>query len=153
MENKVIELNAEERGKLEKYVGSGVHSVHLVKRARVILLLDRSNKTEHLRIGRICESVGISRQGLNNIRKDYLNAESVETFLKRKKRETPPVPPKITGEVEAKIIATACSEVPAGYARWTVRLLADKVVELGFIESISFKAVQLVLKKRSISLT
>ena len=152
MENNVIMLKTEDRQAFEKFVNSGNHNVHLVKRARVILLLDRSNKTEHLRINRICESVDISRQGLNDIRNDFLNADSVETFLKRKKRETPPVQPKITGEVEAGIIATACSEVPKGYARWTVRLLADKMVELGFIDSISFKAVQLVLKKRNISL-
>ena len=152
MENNVIELSTEQREELERYVKTGVHSVHLVKRARVILSLDQSNKTTSIRINRICERVGISRQGLSDIRKDFLNAPDIETFLTRKKRETPPVPPKITGEVEAGIIATACSEVPAGYARWTVRLLADKVVELGFIDSISFKAVQLVLKKRSISL-
>jgi len=153
MENNVIMLTETERKTLERFVGTGNHSVHLVKRARVILLLDRSNKKEHLRIGRICESVEISRQALNVIRKDYQNADNVEAFLTRKKRETPPVEPKITGEVEAKIIATACSEVPKGHARWTLRLLANKIVELGYIDSISFKAVQLVLKKRSISLT
>jgi len=152
MGNNIIILNEEERSKLEKYVNTGSHSVHLVKRARVILSLDQSNKTTHLRVGRICERVGISRQGLNNIRKDFINAPDVETFLTRKKRETPPVLPKITGEVEAGIIATACSEVPKGYARWTLRLLSERVVELGFIDSISFKSVQLVLKKRNISL-
>jgi len=153
MENNVIMLQEEDRTKLETFVKTGVRSVRLVKRARVVLLLDRSNKTEHLRISRICENVGITRQALNDIRNDFLKAKNVESFLQRKKRETPPVEPKITGEVEAHIIATACSEVPKGYARWTLRLLADKVVELGFIDSISFKAVQLVLKKRSISLT
>ena len=152
MENNVIMLNETERETLERFVKTGKRSVHLVKRAKTILALDRSNKTEHLRINRICEDVGISRQTLNIVRNDFLNAQSIETFLQRKKRETPPVPKKITGEVEAKIIATACSEVPKGYARWTVRLLADKVVELGFIESISFKSVQTVLKKRNLSL-
>ena len=153
MESNVIILSEEQRCELEKYVNTGIHSVHLVKRARVILSLDQSNKTTHLRVGRICERVGVSRQGLNDIRKDFLNAPDIESFLMRKKRETPPVSPKITGEVEAGIIATACSEVPERYARWTVRLLSERVVELGFIDSISFKAIQLVLKKRNISLT
>ena len=153
MENKVITLSEEQRRELEKYVNTGSHSVHLVKRARVILSLDQSNKTTHIRVGRICERVGVSRQGLNDIRRDFLNATDVASFLTRKKRETPPVPPKITGDIEAKIIATACSEVPEGHARWTVRLLAERVVELGFIDSISFKSVQLVLKKRNTSLT
>jgi len=153
MENNVIMLKPDEKEALERFVKTGNHSVHLVKRARTILYLDRSNKVEHLRINRICEYAEISRQALNTIRKEFLAAGSVEAFLKRKKRETPPVPPKITGDVEAHIIATACSEAPEGRARWTVRLLAEKVVELGFIDSISFKAVQLILKKRNISLT
>ena len=153
MENDVIVLSAEERSTLESFANTGIRSVRLVKRAKVILALDRSNKKEHLRIDRICKTVEISRQALNTIRSDFMKAENVEAFLQRKKRETPPVEAKITGEVEAKIIATACSEAPKGQARWTLRLLADKVVELGFIDSISFKAVQLVLKKRNISLT
>ena len=88
-------------------------------------------KNGAFRINRIYENIGISRQALNDIRKDFLKVKSVKEFLKRKKRETPLVPPKITGKVEAQIIATACSKVPEGYARWMVRLLADKVVELG----------------------
>jgi len=152
MENKIIVLSKEQRDEFEKFVKTGVHSVHLVNRARVILALDQSNKTEHLRINRICAAIGLSRQGLNEIRKDYLKAKSVKEFLKRKKRETPPNQPKVTGEVEAHIIATACSEAPKGYARWTVRLLAQKSVELGIIDSISYKTVQRVLKKRNISL-
>jgi len=153
MENKVIMLNEEQRRELEAFTKKGVHSVHLVKRAKVILALDRSGKKDHLRITRISEQVELSRQAIYTIRDDFLAAPGIGEFLTRKKRETPPVPPKITGDVEAKIIATACSKAPEGYARWTVRLLADKVVELGFIDSISFKAVQLVLKKRNVSLT
>ena len=144
MESNVINLSEAERRKLEIFVKNGVHNAHLITRARVILSLDRSNKKEHLRINRICEQEKISRQGLNNIRKSFLESESIEAFLTRKKRENPPIQPKITGEVEAKIIATACSEAPVGYARWTVRLLADRVVELGYIDSISFSSVQTV---------
>jgi hypothetical protein len=77
----------------------------------------------------------------------------VSEFLKRKKRETPPVAPKISGEVEAHIIALACSPVPEGRAKWAVRLLADKCVELNYIDSISFKSVHRVLKKHNLSLT
>ena len=63
------------------------------------------------------------------------------------------IAPKITGEVEAHIIALACSPVPEGCAKWAVRLLADKCVELNYIDSISFKSVQRVLKKHNLSLT
>jgi len=153
MENNIIMLTEEQRQLLEDFSKKGVHSARLITRARVVLALDRSNKKDHLRVNRICEQEKLSRQAISDIRKAFLEANTIEEFLTRKKRETPPVQPKITGEVEAGIIATACSQAPEGYARWTVRLLADKVVELGFIDNISFKAVQLILKKRSISLT
>ena len=153
MEGNTIYLNKEERAELTKYTKTGKHAVRLVNRAKVILALDRTGKQDHLRIGKISERVGISRQAVNDIRAAYLSAENVTDFLKRKKRETPPVAPKITGEVEARIIALACSEPPKGYARWTLRLLASKAVELDFVDSLSNVTVYTLLKKRNISLT
>jgi len=153
MENNIIMLGDEQRKELENFIKKGVHSVHLVKRARTILALDRSNKKDHLRITRICEQVGLSRQAIYDIRNDFLNAPNISEFLTRKQRETPPVQPKVTGEVEAHIIALACSEPPKGFVRWTVRLLAKKSVELNFTDSLSHMTVERLLKKRSISLT
>ena len=153
MGNDIIMLTESERAELKKFAETGVKSAKLIRRARVILALDRSNKKDHLRINQICEQCEISRQGLNDIRKDYLNSESVETFLTRKKRETPPVQPKITGDVEAHIIAIACSEKPEGRARWTMQLIADKCVELNYVDSLSEISVRRALKKRNISLT
>ena len=153
MENKVIELKPEEREKLARFAKNGVHNAHLITRAKVILALDRSNKREHLRITRISEQNGLSRQAIYDIRNDFLAAGSIEEFLQRKKRETPPITPKITGEVEAHIIALACSEPPQGYARWTVRLLAKKSVELNFVDQLSHMTVSRLLKKLNLSLT
>jgi len=152
MENNVIMLKKEQRSELEQFVKTGVRSVRLVTRAKVILALDRSDKKEHLRITRISEQLGIARQNIYVIQKDFLAAESVEAFLKRKKRETPPVAAKVTGDVEAHIIALACTEAPPGYARWTHKLLSSKSVELNFIDSISPKTVERLLKKRNLSL-
>jgi len=73
--------------------------------------------------------------------------------LQRKKRATPPVAPKVTGDVEAHIIALCCSSPPEGYSRWTVRLLADKCVELGIIDSISPMTINRTLKKTNLSRT
>jgi hypothetical protein len=153
MENNVIMLSEEQRAELNSYARTGVHGAMQIRRARAILALDRSNKKDHLRVGRICESVGLSRQGLNEIRKDFLASDSIEGFLTRRKRETPPVPAKITGEVEARIVALACSEPPKGRARWTVRLLAEKAVELNYVDGLSHTSVDRLLKKRNISLT
>lgn len=153
MESKVIMLSKEQREELEAFAKKGVHSVRLVTRAKVILALDRSNKKDHLRITRISDQVGLSRQAIYDIRDEFLESTEIKDFLTRKKRETPPIPAKITGEVEAHIIALACSEPPEGYARWTVRLLAKRSVELYYIGSISHMSVNRLLKKRNISLT
>ena len=153
MESNVVMLSEEERGKLEKFSKSGFHSAMLIRRAKIVLALDRSNKKDHLRIGRICEANGITQRGLCDVRNDFLKSKSIEEFLERKQRETPPVEVKITGEVEAHIIALACSKPPEGRARWTVRLLADKAVELHYVDSLSHTSVNQLLKKRNISLT
>jgi hypothetical protein len=76
----------------------------------------------------------------------------VDTFLQRKKREDPPVEPKITGDVEAHIIAVACSPIPEGHSKWTLRLIADRCVELEYIDKISHMSVSRVLKKQSSNL-
>ena len=77
--------------------------------------------------------------------------KGLEATINRKKRETPPVPAKVTGEVEAHVAALACSEPPEGYSKWTLRLLADKTVELGYIDSISHVTISTILKKMNLS--
>jgi len=144
-----IKLSDAEREELYNYVNKGIHPVKLVKRARVVLSLDRNGKKDHLRITRISDRVDLSRTAVYNIWDDYLKSKSIAEFLVRKERETPPVPAKVTGDVEAKIIAKACSEPPEGYSRWTIRLLASNLVEL----DIGRSSINTVLKKRNISLT
>lgn len=146
-----IELSVIARSELEKFAKTGKHSVKLVNRAKIILELDEADGRKPLTQTKIAEKIGVSRQTVNDTKQSFIATESICEFLKRKKRKTPPVEPKITGEVEAHIIALACSPVPEGYAKWGVRLLADKCVELGYIDSISFKSVQRVLKKHNSS--
>ena len=153
MKKNEINLTAEQRKKLEKFSKTGVHSSRLIKRAEIILLLDTSVNGKALTFKEISKRLDVSIATITNVKKAFFAAESVKTFLQRKKRETPPVEPKITGEVEARIIALACSEAPAGCARWTVRLIADKSVELQIVDSISFKSVHRLLKKHNLSLT
>jgi len=149
---KRIWLTAKDRTELEKFISAGIHSVRLVNRAKIILALDKSGgRTPDSQID-IAERVGVSRQTINDARRDYLAVKNASLFLQRKKRETPPVPPKVTGEIEAHIIALACGEVPTGYAKWTLRLLAEKSVELNIIDSISHMSIKRLLKKRNLSL-
>jgi predicted XRE-type DNA-binding protein len=144
-----IELSAIARSELEKFAKTGKHSVKLATRAKILLELDETDGRKPLTQTRIVEKLGVSRQTVNDTKKAFISTESISEFLQRKKRGTPPIKPKITGEVEAHIIALACGPVPEGCAKWGVRLLADRCVELGYIDSISFKSVQRVLKKHN----
>jgi len=139
-----IELSAVARDELKKFIKTGKRSVRLVNRAKIILELDKADGQKSLTQAQIAEKIGVNRRTVNDVKTAFIEAESISEFLQRKKRETPPVEAKITGEVEAHIIALACSPVPEGYAKWGVRLLADKCVELNYIDSISFKSVQRV---------
>jgi len=153
MTKKQAVLTPEQRSELEKFSKTGVRSTRLVNRARIILALDASGGRKALSQSEIAERIGVSRQTVINVREDFLTASDLSTFLRRKKRETPPVKPKVTGELEARIIALACGEVPEGYAKWTLRLLAEKCVELCYIDTLSHMTVSRLLKKHNLSLT
>ena len=153
MEEKQIKLTAKERVELERFCSTGVHSVRLVDRAKIVLALDTSGGRTPERHEAIARCLGISRQTINNARSDFLAAEGIAAFLQRKKREAPPVPPKATGELEARIIALACGKAPKGCSGWTLRLLAEKCVELHYCSSLSHMTVSRLLKKHSLSPT
>ena len=153
MLNKEIYLTEEEQIQLKEIVRKGFHNAHVITRARVLLMLDRTGKTDHVRYKRTAEYAQISVQAVYNMRDEFLSSHDIEAYLTRKKRETPPTAPKLDGKTEAKIIALACSEPPKGCSRWTVRLLSERIVQLHFVEDISHMTVQRLLKKRNISLT
>jgi hypothetical protein len=138
---------------LENFSKKGARSVKLVNRAKIILALDESDGRKPLKQADIAERIGVSRQAVNNARIAFQGAESVAAFLQRKKRDTPPIKPKITGELEARVIALACGMAPEGYDHWTLRLLADKCVELQYVDSLSHMSVSRLLKKHNLSLT
>ena len=152
MSNKEIYLTPEQQIYLQRIVKTGTHSARTITRARVLLMLDRTGKHDHVRYSRTAEYAGISVQAVYNMRDEFLAKQDVVSYVNRKKRETPPVPPKVDGKVEAQIIALACSKPPDGCSRWTVRLLADKAVELHYVDGLSHMTIQRLLKKRNISL-
>jgi transposase len=150
-ENQVI-LTKEERRELVRIINTVTRKVNQMKRARIILELDTSEGRRPLKEGSIAERVGVSRQTVQNVKKEYFASERLDSLLQRKKRETPPIPPKLTGETEARIIALACSEAPKGYSKWTLRLLADKSIELRYVDKISHMTVSRLLKKHNLNL-
>lgn len=146
-------MTTEQRKELEIFTKTGVHSAKSIIRAKIILLLDTSENGKAMKFVEIAEQLKVSLATVTKVKTAFFAAENVTAFLQRKKRTTPPVEPKITGETEARIIALACSEVPGGCARWTLRLIAEKSVELQIVDSLSFKTVQRLLKKTNLSLT
>ena len=153
MKNKDIYLTIEEQEYLRNIVKSGVHNSHAITRARVLLMLDRSGKSDHVRYKRTAEYAGISVQAVYNMRDEFYENHDVEAYITRKKRVTPPRKPKLDGEGEAKIIALACSKPPEGCSRWTVRLVTARALELHLVDELSYVTVHRLLKKRNISLT
>ena len=153
MKKQAIYLTEEQQAALHRIVHFGEHNSHVVTRVRVLLMLDRTGKTDHVRYKRTAEYAGITPRAVYNMRDEFLANPDLESYLNRKKRETPPVPPKIDGEKEAQIIAIACSTPPDGCARWTLKLIAEKAVELEIVDSLSLMTVSRLLKKRNLSLT
>ena len=153
MERKQIVLTVRKRAELEQFSSKGTHNVRLVNRAKIILALDTPGGRKPETQQSIAERVGVSRQAVNGAKCDFLAANSVSEFLQRKKRETPPIPQKTTGENEARIIALARGKAPAGCSRWTLRLLAAKCVELHYFGTMSHMTISRLLKKHSLNLT
>lgn len=147
----LIELPASERKTLEDIVTKGKAPAKTILRANILLASDR-NATRRMTVAEIAEIYHTTPTTVQTVRSKYSQTGLSET-INRKKRETPPVAPKVTGDVEAHIIALCCSEPPKGYSRWTVRLLATRCVELGYVESINYSTISRTLKKTNLSLT
>ena len=147
----LIELSDDDRRKLMDIVRKGSAPAKTILRANILLASDRNGK-HPMTVQKIAETYHTSATTVQNVRASYAE-KGLEATITRKKRETPPVAAKVTGDVEAKIIALACTQPPEGYSRWTVRLLADKVVELSILPEISYVTVQRTLKKTNFVLT
>lgn len=146
----VIELSAEDQAKLTDIVTKGKSPARTILRANILLASDRRNE-RYMTISEISKAYHTTPTTVQAVRTSYCE-KGLEATINRKKRETPPVPAKVTGEVEAHVVALACSEPPEGYSKWTLRLLADKTVELGYIDSISHVTISTILKKMNLSL-
>jgi transposase len=146
-----VYLSAEEREELEGIIKKGKHSAATIRRANILLDLDENNGN----VGKqeeIAKRFKTSTATIYNVSRQFVE-EGMQATLYRKKRETPPRQPIATGDVEARIIALACSQPPKGRSRWTLRLLEEKVVELQIVETISDNTIGRLLKKHRLSLT
>src|SRR5882672_2336831 len=142
----VVRLSAEERASLEALIGKGKSPAQRLTKARILLKADQSEDGEGWSDSKIVEALDTSVAMIYRVRKQLVE-EGLEAVLSRKKRETPPIARIFDGEKEAKLIALACSKPPAGFARWSLRLLEEKVVELHIVDRASDSTIGRVLKK------
>jgi transposase len=135
----LVELTQAERLELESLIRRGRQSVRKVKRALVLLAVDDGDKDEV-----VAEKVRVSAGTVARIRQRFVE-EGLEAALSERPR--PGKAPLLGGAQQAHLLALACSPVPTGHAKWTVRLLADRLVELDLVEAVSHQTIWRVLKK------
>ena len=142
----VVELSADERSRLTGLISKGKAAAKLILKARIMLKADQSEAGESWLDEQICAALNTNVTMVQRVR-EKLVTDGLEAVLTRKKRETPPIQPIFDGEAQARLTALACSEPPPGYARWTIRLLADHVVERKIVDAAHFNTVGRALKK------
>jgi transposase len=140
----IVRLSDEERAVCQEVIKKLKGSSQKVRRAQILLKADADGPgwTD----SRIAEAFNCRVQTIENLRK-RLVTEGFEAALDRQKCQEPPTPPKLDGEGEAKLIAMRLGKPPTGYGRWTLQLLADELVALEVVDSISHETVRKVLKK------
>ena len=147
-----VTLTKEERKELEAITHRGKNHARRFIHARALLLCDAGADGPAWNVADVATALGVSSRAIEHLKKRFVE-DGLEAALERKPREKPPREVMFDGAFEARLVALACSDAPAGHRRWTVRLLADKAVELRFAESVSHMTVQRVLKKTNLSLT
>jgi transposase len=145
-----VKLSEGQRAKLEELTSRGIIPVRKYKRARVLLLVDENSEQGRKKDEEVVALVDTSLATVHRIRRQFVE-EGLEATLNEKPR--PGKPRTFDGKDRAAVIALACSEPPEGHARWSLRLLADKLVELQIVATISHRTVRDILKKTNLSLT
>jgi len=140
-----VRLKVKEKELLRQLLSRGKERARKLTRCRILLLADEGKKD-----ARIIESLRVARNTVRQVRQRYVR-EGLKAAINEHPRSG--APNKFSGRQKAKITAIACSEPPEGRSRWTLRLIADKIVELEFADSISYKTVERILKKTNLSLT
>ena len=147
-----VTLTKEERKELEEISSKGKRAARTVLYARALLLLDAGDYGKKWTVSKVAEALGVTSRSLEKLKKRFVE-EGLKAAIERKQRVKPPREIQFGGEFEAHLLALACSEAPEGRQRWTMRLLAEKMIELKFVETVSAMTVCKTLKKMNLSLT
>ena len=141
-----VTLTKEERKNLENISTKGKRAARTVLYARALLLLDAGEHGSRWLVANVAEALGTTPRSLEHLKKRFVE-EGLPAAIERKKRIKPPREIQFGGEFEAQLLALACSKAPEGRKRWTVRLLAEKMVELKIVPNVSPMTVCNTLKK------
>ena len=147
-----VTLTSAERKDLEAISTKGKRAARTVLYARALLLLDVGQYGSKWKVAKVAEALGTTTRSLEHLKKQLIE-EGISAAIERKKRVTPPREIQFGGEFEAKLLALACSEAPEGRERWTMRLLAEKMIELKIVSSVSPMTVCNTLKKMNLLIT
>ena len=147
-----VTLTSEEREELATLTRTAKTSAKRFLYARALLLCDASPEGPAWTVADTAEAMGVTPRTIEHLKKRFVE-EGLDAALERKKPDKPPREVIFDGVFEARLVALACSKTPEGRKRWTVRLLAEKAVELSFASKVSHMTVQRVLKKTNLSLT
>ena len=142
----VVRLTPAERRGLEAMVRKGRAAACRIRHANILIKADSDGPA--WTDTRIAEAFGCHLRTVENVRRRFV-LEGIDAALNRKKQSRPSVARKLDGEKEAKLIAVACSTPPEGRRRWTLRLIAERMVELDIVDSISHETVRQAMKKTS----
>jgi len=142
----IVRLSAEERAQLESLIAKGKTAARRLTRARILLKADVSSLGPAWSDQQISEALDLGVSTVHRVRRSYVEG-GLDGALVR--RPVPRRPRMLDGEQEAHLIALACGSPPAGRCRWTLRLLADKFVELGHVGKVSHETIRRTLKKTS----
>ena len=143
-----VGLSDRDREMLTKVVSTGTHPAQMIRRARVLLELEENAGPVDDRAV-IAGRVGLFQETVRQVAKRFVaTGGDAAATITRKQREAPPVPPIVTGQVEARLIALACSTPPAGQARWSLRLLERRVALAEDLPDLDHSTIGRVLKKR-----
>jgi transposase len=141
-----VTLTADERQQLRKLIADGKAAAKKLAHARVLLKADAAEGGPAWPDSRIAKAVEVSTDTIARVRERFVE-QGLEAALVRKKQDQPSREPVLDGRAEARLIALACSAAPAGRGAWTMQLLADQLVELKVVDSVSDETVRRVLKK------
>jgi hypothetical protein len=144
----VVRLTSEERVKLQRLVSVGKAAARKILHARILLAADQGPDGPAWKDEQIAQGLSAHSRTIANVRQRLVE-QGVEAALNRKKQELPSRGPRLDGKAEAHLIAMRCGEPPQGRMRWTLHLLADKLVELKVVDSVSYETVRRTLKKTS----